>query len=144
MNAWIRFLKTKQITNNFNLFKWERSCEGDDLTMVGWNVARRRSDLSLLCFINHHSFVFFDKNILENSSWSDIFCNNSSAIHPYISVVCCSLCSIEQENMFYIWMCILVENCVQGGMEYFASWEPHLLVQYFAWDSMIHGIAGAL
>ena len=51
VNAWIHFLKTKQKTNNFHLFKWERSCEDDDLIMVGCNVARRRSDLSLLCFI---------------------------------------------------------------------------------------------
>ena len=28
----------------------------------------------------------------------------------------------------------------QGGMKYFASWEPHLLGQYFAHDSAIQGL----
>ena len=44
-------MKTKQKTNNFHLSKWERLCEGDDLTMVGCNKARRSSDLSLFCSI---------------------------------------------------------------------------------------------
>ena len=31
----------------------------------------------------------------------------------------------------------------QGGEKYFTSWEPRFLCQYFAGDSVIHGLAGA-
>ena len=31
---------------------------------------------------------------------------------------------------------------MQGGMKYFASWEPNLLGQYFARDNVIDGLAG--
>ena len=32
----------------------------------------------------------------------------------------------------------------QGGIKYFASWEPRLFGQYFAWDCVIQGLAGSL
>ena len=44
---------------------------------------------------------------------------------------------IKQQQQQYL-------SCNQGGIEYFASWEPHLFGQHFARDSVIQGLAGGL